>query len=318
MPQVTVIVPTLRALAWLPRCIEALRAQTWHDFEVIVIDNASTDGTSAWLAQQADLRAIRNDINTGFAAACNQAIHASDAPMLALLNDDAFPEPDWLAALVARMRTPDMYKIGSCASLMLFADAPDIVQSAGICMDRAGIAWDRFAGGPVTSARTLAPANIFGASGGAALYRRTMLNEIGLFDERFFMYLEDVDLAWRAQRAGWQCAYVPAARVLHQTSATSIEGSPFKNRLLGRNKLWMCAKNAPLSTWPVIAYYDLLAVFWAGLARNEWSHAHGRIEASKRLREFRRSNKAGTAAVPYSPLAWPWRVPARMTNSSDT
>jgi GT2 family glycosyltransferase len=136
-----------------------------------------------------------------------------------------------------------------------------------------------------------------------------MLDEIGLFDERFFAYLEDVDLAWRARRAGWRCMYVPQARVLHFTSATSGQGSPFKNRLLGRNKLWLAAKNARRRDWPVIAAYDTAAVLYAGLARGDWNHLRGRLDALRALPEHVGS---GPADVSYDPLVAPWRVPARM------
>lgn len=313
MPAVTVVIPTLRARDRLPRCVDALRAQTRRDFEIVVIDNASTDGTAAWLAAQTDVRAIRNEHNNGFATACNQGIRASTTPFVALINDDAFAEPNWLEALLNAATHDQADNVGAWSSLMLFDHDPTMVQSAGICMDRAGIAWDRF-GGHLANAPEIGSAmQIFGASGGAALYRQSMLDQIGLFDERFFAYLEDVDLAWRAQRTGWGCTYVPGARVRHQTSATSVAGSPFKNKLLGRNKLWMCAKNAPMTDWPVIALYDALAVAWAGVSRREWSHAAGRFEAVKRLREFRSDYLSASKRVPFARLAWPWNVPARMS-----
>jgi GT2 family glycosyltransferase len=308
-----VVIPTLRGRAWLPDCVAALRAQTLpaSDVEIIVVDNASADGTREWLASQADIRVIRNEVNTGFAAACNQGMRASDTPFVALLNDDTKPEPGWLAALLSSLHPlgggAGGERIGSVASLMLYADRPDVVQSAGISMDRAAIAWDRLGGQLAAEAQQ--PCEVFGASGGACLYRREMLTEIGLFDERFFAYLEDVDLAWRAQRAGWRCAYAPQARVLHFTSATSGQGSPFKHRLLGRNKLWLAAKNARLRDWPLIGAYDAAAVLYAGLARGDWSHLRGRLDAFKAWPKREATSKA---AVPYDALVAPWRVPARM------
>lgn len=324
VPLVSVVIPTLRGRQWLPDCIAALRAQTLpaRDVEIIVVDNASADGTREWLASQPDLRVIRNDVNCGFAAACNQGTRASDSPFVALLNDDTRPEPGWLEALVHTMTSDESRmtndqsaignrksSIGSCASLMLYADRPDMVQSAGICMDRAAIAWDRLGGRPASEREAQQPCEVFGASGGACLYRRAMLDEIGLFDERFFAYLEDVDLAWRAQRAGWRCRYAPQARVLHFTSATSGQGSPFKHRLLGRNKLWLAAKNARLRDWPIIAAYDAAAVLYAGLARGDWDHLHGRLDAIKNWPR----RTAGDETVVFDPLVAPWRVPMRMS-----
>lgn len=307
----------------MPDCIAALRAQTFRDFEIIVVDNASTDGSREWLAEQSDVRVIRNETNAGFAAACNQGIRASDAPFVALLNDDTRAEPQWLEALVEGMSSPphppsqQEKGVGSCASLLLFADRPGVVQGAGIAVDRAAIAWDRLRGYPADSAVASRACEVFGASGGAALYRRAMLDEIGLFDECFFAYLEDVDLAWRAQRAGWRCRYMPQARVLHHTSATSVEGSAFKNRLLGRNKVWLAAKNARRRDWPIIAFYDLAAVLYAGLARGEWSHLAGRWEGIRRAWQFTRPRARMRCSPPFDPLVPPWRVPERMAAGFD-
>ena len=293
---------------------------------MIVVDNASTDGSREWLARQPDVRVICNETNAGFAAACNQGIRASNAPFVALLNDDTRAEPQWLAALVEGMPSPPCSHtpfrwekgVGSCASLLLFADQPDIVQSAGIAVDRAAIAWDRLRGWPANSAAASRACEVFGASGGAALYRRDMLDDIGLFDERFFAYLEDVDLAWRAQRAGWRCRYVPQARVLHHASATSVEGSAFKNRLLGRNKVWLAARNARMRDWPIIAFYDLAAVLYAGLMRGEWSHLAGRWEGIRRARQFARLRADAHRSLPFDPLVAPWRVLQRMNAGFNT
>ncbi len=302
-------------------CIAALREQTFRDFEVIVVDNASSDGSAEWLAAQPDVRVIRNASNLGFAAACNQGIRAGSAPFVALLNDDTQPEPQWLEALIRAMREPQALvagvqssRVGTCASLMLFADRPGVVQSAGVAVDRAAIAWDRLRGYPADSAEVQQPREVFGASGGACLYRRAMLDEVGLFDERFFAYLEDVDLAWRAQRAGWHCLYVPQARVLHNTSATSGEGSAFKNCLLGRNKVWLTVKNARLRDVPLIAFYDVAAVVYAGVTRGEWSHLAGRIEGIRRAQQFARQRVGGRRAPAFDPLVAPWRVPRRYSS----
>lgn len=276
--QFSVVIPTQRGRQWLPACFAALAAQTYRDFEVIVIDNASDDGTREWLTKQAPSflwRVIRNEQNMGFAAAVNQGIRASSAPFVALLNDDTEPEPQWLSSMLGFLDSQS--KIGSVASLMLYASQPNVVQSAGIAIDRAAIAWDRLAGRAATDAECKQPCEIFGASGGAALYVREMFDEIGLFDERFFAYLEDVDLAWRAQLAGWRCVYAPTARVIHHTSATSGEGSPFKRYLLGRNKVWMVLKNARWRDLPLILFYDILAVGFRVFAQRDIHALRGRV-----------------------------------------
>jgi hypothetical protein len=180
------------------------------------------------------------------------------------------------------------------AALMVFADRPDMINSAGIAVDRLGIAWDRLGGQPVANSETSATP-VFGACAGAALYRRAMLDDIGLFDEDFFAYLEDVDLAWRAQWAGWDAVYVPTARVTHHHSATAGEGSPFKSRLLGRNKVWLITKNYPLPhLWVygwLIGLYDLAGVGRALLNRRELSALAGRLEGWRGARRMWRKRQ---------------------------
>ena len=153
-----------------------------------------------------------------------------------------------------------------------------------------------------------------------------MLEQVGLFDEDFFAYLEDVDLAWRARLAGWQCLYAPAARVYHAHSATGGEGSPFKSRLLARNKIWLIAKNyGPgarlLAYLPLIILYDLAAVAFALLSCGDVHSLLGRIDGifglpriwrkRRAVRVLARSNRGSPWYRHLEPLAWPWRVPLR-------
>jgi GT2 family glycosyltransferase len=286
-PRVTVVILNWNGRRYLAPCLDALLGQTFQDSQIILVDNGSTDGSVELLRTaypQAGL--ILNERNLGFAAANNQAIRASGSEFVATLNNDTRADPGWLGALVEAM---DAHPgVGMCASKMLFADRPHVINSAGIAVDRAGIAWDCLGGQPDDpSETTLRP--VFGPCAGAALYRRAMLDRVGLFDEDFFAYLGDVDLAWRGQLAGWQALYVPQARVYHHHSATGKEGSPFKNRLLGRNKVWLIAKNYPmpylLAYLPVIVGLDLAAVGYALLARREWSALQGRIDGLRGLFE---------------------------------
>ena len=190
-PLVSVVIPTLHPQRWLPACLVSLNAQTLakSEFEVVVIDNSggeampfasegSAGDANAFVHApvHAPVRVLTNATNQGVTATFNQGIEASRAPFVALLNDDTTVSPDWLQALLAAIQPPD---VGSCASLMVFDEQPDVVQSAGIAIDRAAIAWDRLGGHPVAEAQQ--PREVFGASGGAALYRRAMLNQIGLF-----------------------------------------------------------------------------------------------------------------------------------------
>jgi GT2 family glycosyltransferase len=304
---ISIVIVNWNGVHLLQPCIAALRRQTERRFETIVVDNGSTDGSLEWLAEQPDIRVIRNSTNQGFAPATNQGIRAGNTPFVALLNNDTEPDPRWLELLVQMMEEPT---VGSATGLLLFAGQPEMVQSAGIAMDRAAIAWDRFGGLHRTHPIVQTPAEIFGASGGAALYRRAMLDQIGLLNERYFAYLEDVELAWRAQKAGWVCKYVPEATVLHHTSATSGEGSPFKQQLLGRNKVWLVAQHARLRDLPLIMTYDGMAVVWGLVRRGNPHHLIGRLRALRELPAILRERTGGTAHH-IEPAPLPWRVPSR-------
>jgi GT2 family glycosyltransferase len=278
LPAVSVIVPNWNGRHLLADCLSAMGAQTWQDYEIIVVDNGSTDGSAPWLQEHyPSVRVIANLENLGFPAAVNQGIRASDAPYVATLNNDVQVEPGWLAALVKAIESDA--RVGMCASKMLFAHSPDMINSAGVCLDRACMAWDRLGGEPDTNRETN-PVEVFGACAGAALYRRVMLEQIADFDEDFFAYLEDVDIAWRARLVGWRCLYVPAARVLHRHSATSVEGSPFKNFYAGRSKVWLVIKNYPfpagLPYLPLVVFYDLGTLSYRQILKGDWSALRGR------------------------------------------
>lgn len=309
---ISIVIVNWNGLHLLQPCVVALRRQSEQRFEIIVVDNASTDGSLEWLAEQSDIRVLRNSTNQGFAPATNQGIRAGTTPFVALLNNDTEPDPHWLEILLKEMDDP---RVGSVTGVLLFAGNPDMVQSAGISMDRAAIAWDRFGGLPHTHPAVQQPAEIFGASGGAALYRRAMLDDIGLLNERYFAYLEDVELAWRAQKAGWLCRYVPEATVLHHTSATAGEGSPFKQQLLGRNKVWLVAQHAPLRDLPLIFLYDLMAVGWALVRRRNPHHLIGRLRALRDLPAIIGKRSGGTARH-IEPAPLPWQIPSRYTHLS--
>lgn len=280
-PRAVVVIANWNGRQLLPNCWRALMAQTFRDFEVIVVDNGSTDGSIDWLASQAaSALVIRNSTNQGFAAANNQGIRASTAPLIATLNNDALPEADWLHALIDAADQNE--SIGMFASKILLLNPIGQLDSAGIEVDRTGIAWNRYWRQP-DSASVDESVEVFGPSAAAALYRRSMLDQIGLFDETLFAYYEDVDLAWRAHWAGWRCLYVPTARVEHVHSATSGQGSPFKNFLLGRNKWLVILKNYPFSRlWryvPLMILTDLGAALVATIRTRNVSPIRGRWAA---------------------------------------
>jgi GT2 family glycosyltransferase len=323
MSQVSVILLNWNGLHYLKDCLISLLAQTYTDFEIILVDNGSTDGSVEWIkANYPQVRLLCNKTNLGFCVANNRAICSSTSPYIVALNNDTRVDPGWLSALVEAAGSDPT--VGMCASKMLFADRPHVINSTGINLDSVGIAWDR-RGGELDDDRESEPVEVFGPCAGAALYRRGMLDQIGLLDEDFFAYLEDVDLAWRARLAGWRCLYVPAARVYHAHSGTAIEGSPFKNRLLGRNKVWLIAKDYPMPRLllylPFILLYDLAAVLFTLLMRQDLSSLQGRLAGLKGLPAILRKRRAVQAlrkenrGYPWhhflSPLVLPWRVSDR-------
>jgi GT2 family glycosyltransferase len=266
----SVIVPSLNGAHLLPDCLDSLQAQTYAHVEVIVADGASTDGTAELLQRRyPSVRLLRLQRNRGFAGNVNAGLRGARGDVLCLLNNDAQAEPDWIAACVESLdRHPE---IGSVASKVLFSNGTTI-NSAGDQLCRDGSARQRGTGQPDGPTWNVATP-VFGAMGGAAAYRRAMLADVGLFDEVFFMYLEDVDLAFRAQLLGWSCMYQPAARVRHRGGASG--GGALESFYNGRNLIRLLAKDLPtglvLTMLPAILRYQaararLALAAWRGAA----------------------------------------------------
>ncbi|MCS6801947.1 MAG: glycosyltransferase family 2 protein [Chloroflexota bacterium] len=276
-PLASVIIVTWNGRQWLERCLPAVEAQRGVRFETIVVDNGSTDSTVEFIERAFPrVRLIRNRRNRGFAAATNQGMAAARGHYLATLNNDAIAEPDWLAALVDACEADN--NLAMAASRMVRLDDPTVFDSAGIAPDRFGFAWNLRAGERVPERE--APCPVFGACAGAALYRRSMLEDVGLFDERFGSYYEDVDLAWRAQLRGWPGRYIPNAVVRHAHSGTGGRFPATKQFLLGRNRLLSVLKNMPQPglTFALLAapLLDGAAVA-RGLLRGETAPLRGRL-----------------------------------------
>ncbi|HET6319621.1 MAG TPA: glycosyltransferase family 2 protein [Chloroflexota bacterium] len=233
--------PTLNGAHLLPDCLDSLQAQTYARVEVIVADGASTDGTADLLERRyPSVRLLRLRRNGGFTGNVNAGLRAARGDVLCLLNNDARADRDWIAACVdALERHP---QIGSVASKVLYADGKTI-NSAGDSMCRDGAPRQR-GNGEADGPQWNVGGAVFGAMGGAAAYRRAMLADVGLLDEVFFMYLEDVDLAFRAQLRGWSALYQPAARVYHRGGASG--GGTLECFYNGRNLIRLLAKDVPI------------------------------------------------------------------------
>jgi len=246
VPLVRVIIVNFNGGLHLRRCVECLLRQTEARFEAVVVDNGSTDGSLDGLPSESRLRLVRLGCNAGFAKANNLGIEDCATPLVALLNPDAFAEPGWLAALVrAAEDCPSAVMFGS---LQVCADDPGLLDGAGDAYFCAGTSWR---GGHRRPRPPVAPTGeAFGPCAAAALYRTDWLRRVGGFDERFFCYAEDVDLAFRLRLAGGRCLQVADAVVAHVGSAATGKGSDFSVYHLARNHVWTFFKCMP---WPLLA-----------------------------------------------------------------
>jgi GT2 family glycosyltransferase len=285
-PLASVIVPTLNGAHLLSACLDSLVGQSYANLEVIVADGASTDGTAALLTSKyPSVRLLRLRRNGGFSGNVNAGLRAARGEILCLLNNDAEAERDWVSVCVETLL--EQPHIGSVASKVLFADRRTI-NSAGDVMCRDGAPRQRGAG-QLDGSTWNTPGPVFGAMGGAAAYRRAMLADTGLLDEVFFMYLEDVDLAFRAQLRGWSCLYQPQARVYHLGSATG--GGVLASFFNGRNLIRLLAKDLPAELFPRLM---------PGILRYQASRARAALRAwrGSAARATLRGQLAGLASLP--------------------
>ncbi len=241
LPLVSVIVINWNGAQHLPPCLNALAAQTYPRLEVIVADNASTDGSQALVREQYPaVRLVALPENRGFTGGNNAGIAASTGAIVILLNNDTEVAPDWAAALVAAFeRHPEA---GLAASKMLLFQQRDTFHTAGDFYRVDGLPGNRGVW-QKDSGQYDREEYVFGACGGALAVRRDVLDAIGLLDDDFFFSAEDVDFAWRAQLAGWPCIYVPAAVVYHHLAATG--GDVTASYYNGRNFIYVLAKDYP-------------------------------------------------------------------------
>jgi GT2 family glycosyltransferase len=256
--QVDLVIPTYNGRGHLRTCLQAIRAQTFTDTHVIVVDDGSTDGTDRMMANEfPEFSYVPLAGNQGFAAACNAGIGTGSAELVALLNNDAIPEPEWLRYLVdAIKRSPEA---GALASKILLADGSGRFHAAGDTFFWTGLpnsrgVWE------VDEGQYDVEKEVFSTCAAAALYRRSALEQARLitgdiFEPNFFMYLEDIDLGWRLRLLGFSIVYVPEARVFHHLSATG--GGSLASYFVARNRFAVLVRNLPQelkrTVWPRFA-----------------------------------------------------------------
>jgi len=278
MPAVSVIIVNYNGLPHLKECLDSLRRQTFEDFEIVLVDNASADDSVRFVkSNYAEVTVIVNLKNLGYGGGNNVGIKASSGKYLALLNNDTRVDARWLQRLVEAAEKDGT--IGMCASKILNYYHQDIIDNTGLLLYRDGIGRGR---GRLEkdSGQYDSEEEVFFPSGCAGLYLRTMLDEIGLLDEDFFLYVEDVDIGLRARIAGWRCIYVPEAAVYHKYSATTEPYSPLKAYLVERNRIWVVLKCFPLGMLLVSPFYTLLRYFMQGYGAITGKGASGRFMES--------------------------------------
>lgn len=264
---VRAVVVTWNGAHLLPDCLDSLRAQTVADeLEVLVVDNASTDGTTELLAERyPEVRVLRAATNLGFAGGAALGTQGFSGDWLVLLNNDAAFAPDAVEQLRAAATAPGNDDVGAVTARILLAEpdgtTPRRVNSTGNVITRAGTGADRDWLAPVGEEST--DADVFGFCGGAALLRRTALEQAGGFDAELFLYYEDTDVSWRLRAAGWRVVYAPDAVAVHRHAASSDADSPLFRYQNTRNSLTVFTRHAPAGVVAASAARQL-----AGLLRS--------------------------------------------------
>jgi GT2 family glycosyltransferase len=244
-PLISLIIVYWNSAKYLPRCLNCISLQTFSNFEVIIVDNGSRDGSLTGLAESRpafDLHIERLNTNQGFAVANNTGARLARGQWLALLNADAFPEPDWLEKLL--LSTEKHPEYSSFSSRQVQAHNPDLLDGAGDRYHISGLAW-RNHYNLYSTKHGLKQEEVFSPCGAAALFSREEFLEAGGFDEDYFSYFEDVDLGFRLRLAGKKCLYIPEAVVHHVGSASTGKRSDFSVYYGYRNLIWTFVKDMP-------------------------------------------------------------------------
>lgn len=321
MPLISIIVVNYNGREYLPRMLDALRAQTFRDFELILLDNASSDG-SADAPDMTGLpaaRLIRETDNHGYARGNNLAVKQATGEWLVLLNPDTQAAPDFLEQFVAASTAhPDVNAFAGCQYLM---QEPGKLDGVGDAYCIFGFPWRGGFGHPVSALP--GPGEVFSACGAAAMIRRSVYLAHGGFDERFFMYCEDVDFGFRLRLAGETCRFVPEASVQH--AASGISGRTSERTLYHgtRNRVWTYFKNMPAGllvlTLPghlVLSAYLLMRAAMTGTGGPIWRGMRDGFAGALRLRasnQWRWTGKRASSWHLARAMAWnPFRMSRRL------
>ncbi len=263
--KVTIIIPNYNGCHFMEPCLASLKKQTYKDYQILVVDNASTDGSVEYVKEHyPEIEVIALKKNYGFSKAVNVGIRRSTTPYVILLNNDTTADPYYIEEMVRTIEKSP--RIFSVSSKMIQMYHPQLIDSAGDLYTLTGWGVCRGVGRPVSNYTETD--EVFSACAGAAIYRRQVFQKIGLFDEKHFAYLEDIDVGYRARIFGYRNLYCPTALVYHVGSGTSgSKYNSFKVRLSARNNIYLNYKNMPLlqlmvNFLPLFAGYVLKYAFF--------------------------------------------------------
>jgi GT2 family glycosyltransferase len=317
-PDVSVVIVNLNRRDLLERCLQSIWKQTYTDFEAIVVENGSKDGSLEFLRgiREPRLRVVALPENRGFAGGCNAGIASAQGRYIATLNNDAEADPNWLRELVEGIQSDPA--VGMCASKILFHGDRKRIDKVGHLIYPDGLNHGRGSGEPDRGQFEQREEVLF-PDAAAALYRREMFNVIGAFDEQFFAYGDDADLGLRGRLAGWNCLYIPTAIVYHVHSATSGEFSPMKAFLIERNRIWVAVKTFPISLLLLSPFFTALRLGYHAYGSLFMVGSSGQYAAEcSRARLALMMLKAYWSGLKHFPQMWRSRRKirqfARMTN----
>lgn len=284
---ISVVIPAKDCESVIGACLDSMAAQTRPPQEVIVINDGSSDRTGQVVGgEYPEVRLINLEQSQGFTGACLKGFNEAKGEWVAVLNSDTEAHPDWLREMVAAAEFDP--RVGMVASRVLLADPPGTIDSLGLEIKKSGMAFlrdhDQLERHDETRPRL---EQVFGPAGSAAMYRRALLEEVGFFEDDFFIYYEDVDLAYRARWRGWKCLLANRARVVHRHSYTMDRARSGKRYLLQRNRLRTIIRNWPVSWllgyFPFIAAYDLASMALALAKGQPLAAAKARVDVLKAL-----------------------------------
>lgn len=307
-PQIAVVIPNYMGADLTIKCLHSLKQAVQHvegPVEVVVVDDASGDSSALEIrAAHPWVRLEERPVNGGYPAAINTGLRATTAPWVLTLNNDTTVDLQLLVELISASRSAGD-DVGAMAAQQRFSDRPDVIYSAGITLDRIGVGADRLIGLPISASET-EPTEVFGSCGGAAVYSRRLMDDIGPLDEGFRFGSEDADFAWRAAMRQWRCLYIPDAVVFHDVGGTVPYGSDLRFLQAGRNRIRLIAKNADrrllIRYGPLMISYEIAYVLVAAVRHRTLAPLRGRWASLRQWREIRRSGDAQRRPVELAPV----------------